>query len=239
MTVATYTGVSDSSGAARPARITPGFSETLAWQMSSRANWLWMVPVPSWERALELAPEGSRLPGALDEHFERVDHLTLDPGATLPYADASVDCVAIHDAGAALASPNAAALLAECHRILTPGGWLYIGMANDASFRNVKRSPLAWAFHFAREVLVPAPLRRVASAIDRAMHRAGFAQTRRYFAWPSEASQRMLIPAERSASVAHERLDRIASKRGRVRAMIAAFGLFGGVYPVRIFLCRR
>src|SRR4051812_10145382 len=114
MTAVPYSGVPDSAAAARPPRNTPGFSETLAWQMSSRANWLWMVPVPSWNRAVELAPIGSRLPGALDEHFERVDHLPLDAEAPLPFADASVDCVALHDAGAALESPHAAALLAEC-----------------------------------------------------------------------------------------------------------------------------
>jgi SAM-dependent methyltransferase len=214
MTAGTYTGVS-SAGASRPARNTPGFSESLA-------------------------SVGSRLPGALDEHFERVDHLPLDPTAPLPFENASVDCVALHDASLAMDSPNAAALLAECSRILKPGGWLYVGMSNDASFSRVRRSPLAWAARFAFEVLVPSIVRRaMSSSTDAAVHRAGFAQVRRYFAWPSEASQRMLIPAERTAAVAHERLDRIASKRGRLRATIAGFGLYSGLYPVRIFLCRR
>jgi SAM-dependent methyltransferase len=242
MTVAVQPGVANSADATRPRRITPGFSENLAWQLSSRANWLWMVPVPSWDHAVELSPIGSRLPGALDEHFEHVDHLPLDPSAAaaLPFADASVACVALHDAGASLASPSAAALLAECSRILMPGGWLYIGMTNDASFSRVRMSPLRWAARFALEAVVPSAVRRVfASSIDAAVRRAGFGQMRRYFAWPSEASQRMLIPAERSAAVAHERLDRIASHRRRLRMTLASFGLYSGLYPVRIFLCRR
>ncbi len=236
MTAVHYPGAPDSASAARPALDTPAFSDSVAWQLSSRANWLWMVPMPSWNRAIELAPIGSRLPGALDEHFDRVDHLALDPEAPLPFADASVDCVAIHDAGAALSSPHAAALLAECSRILMPGGWLYIGMTNDASFSRATHSPLRWLVRFASDVLTRS---RSAAPVDAAVRRAGFSQVRRYFAWPSEASQRMLIPAERSAAVAHERLDRIASHRRRLRMTIASLGLYSGLYPVRLLLCRR
>jgi hypothetical protein len=97
-----------------------------------------------------------------------------------------------------------------------------------------------WGAHLARLAVTPKRAARSAEqAIDSAIHTSGFTQTRHYFASPSEASQRILIPAERSAIVAQERLERALSKTGRLRGVLASAGMYDALYPVRIVLCRR
>ena len=239
MTAISYPDLPAQTAEKRPPRPTPA-TEGLEWQAASRANWLWLVPMPSWNHAVEIAPATSRLPGALDQHFARVDRVNIDKAWRLAFDDASVDCIALHDSGNAVSTPAGASLLAECHRVLAPGGWLYFAINNHQSITRWHGSRLAWFKQLARDIVTRrSPARAMNLATDRAIEMAGFAHARRYFAAPSEAAQRILIPAERSAVIAQERLDRALSKNRPLRSVLANFGLYDALYPVRIVLCRR
>ena len=204
---------------------------------SARANWLWLVTFLNSRRALELAPVGSGLSGSIIGCFEEV--LTGVPSEVLPYESSSFDCVVLHEADG-LSPLSLEQMLAECRRVLTPGGWLYISRANPCGVLALRRSPVAWALTVVLELCAPRPRRGFGgrSAIGSAFA-AGFTEVRRYFASPSLAVPRILIPDDRRAATALERVERQHSSQGALRVGIAAAGGYPVLHPVEVLLCRR
>ncbi len=210
------------------------------WQTEARGNWVWLVPLPSRKRALELAPPGSNLPGALSRHFDRVDTLAVNPSERLPFEDAIFSCAALHDARDLLEGASAGRVLAECFRVIAPGGWLYVGMSNATWVGSMRQSPLRWMVGVALETIVgESNVRTPVRAIRRSLLDAGFTEVRRYLAAPSQLAPHVLIPANSRAVVAHAQFERKRPARRRMRTVVARLGCYAPFYPVEVLLCRR
>jgi len=208
----------------------------------ARTNWLWLAEISRWERALDLGRDGAPQMAGLAEHFRSVHYLGFDRSTlgrawtrltaqgyanvapacatplTLPYRDGTFDCVTLDEEYAG------ATLLEECRRILRPGGCLYVGLAN----------PRWWG----RAANGGGGAQRV-PGLKRQLARAGFSLVRVYCAEPSYEQPRCVIPLDRRAVLAYERLARGPSLHGRLRRALAWLGLGAVLYRSLIYLAYR
>jgi SAM-dependent methyltransferase len=152
--------------------------------------------------------------------------------SALPYHNATFDCVVWDGAlgrrvgGVTTVDPPAvvAAVLAECRRVLRPGGCLYVGIATGpvpgrvlpagailsalvrVVIRLIRLVPL-WAWR-RRATLQVRRFERLAlaRAIPRLLRAAGFSRVRAYYIDPSFQQPWSIIPARRRAVLAYEGL---------------------------------
>lgn len=222
----------------------------------ARGNWLWLVDLARWERALDVQGGIGTTTAALARHFASVHYLDgasslvefararfsedrsanvacAQAGAgALPYRNATFDCVVWDGAlgrgvsGVATADPPAvlAAVLAECRRVLRPGGCLYVGIAAGPPWGRVLRAGRilstlvqmvvgvirvvpwwAWQRRATRRVRRFERL-ALARAIPRQLRAAGFMRVEAYYVDPSFQQPWNIIPARRRAVLEYERL---------------------------------
>ena len=248
----------------------------------ARGNWLWLVDLARWERALDVQGGIGTMTAALARHFTSVHYLdaTRPPlefararfsedrsanvacaqagAGALPYRNATFDCVVWDGAlgrgvsGAATAGPPAvlAAVLAECRRVLRPGGCLYVGIATgpvpghvlpagrilSALVRMVVRVirvlPLTWRRRATMQVRRVARL-AVARALPRQLRAAGFARVEAYYIAPSFQEPWSIIPARRRAVLAFERLQMTNATH---RRWLAWLSLHPVLFECHVFL---
>jgi glycosyltransferase involved in cell wall biosynthesis len=204
--------------------------------LDPRANWLWLMEIPHWEAALEVVASQATLHRGLAARFRTVTTLTRsDFGRTtqrLPAADQSFDLIAIHGAWALLtdrssSGMSAARVIAECRRILKPGGCLYIGDDNPDWFRRLSHWPGSYRGNIRR---LPYLLRS-----------AGFHMVRTYYADPSFDDPTRIVPTTRAAMVAHERFatSLTAPLRSWLRRVLVLAGLHRMLEPSLLVLASK
>lgn len=229
-----------------------GTNGLLHWIAGARSNWLWLAEISTWERALDLGSDATPQTPGLAEHFATVHCARLDPRllgragseltaegyanvaptcatpVELPYREGTFDCVALNDGCAALGGNGVGTiedrLLQECRRILRRGGCLYLGISNPYWRGRA-------AYHRSRSDSV--------LGVTRRLRRAGFSLVRVYCAEPSYDRPRCIIPLDRRAVLAYERLSREPSPHARLRRVLAWLGLGGVLYPSLIYLAYR
>ena len=150
-----------------------------------------------------------------------------------PFRDASFDCVALHglsdrdtlELHGARSKPDYRTLLLTCHRLLRPGGCLYIGLSNlhwRGKLREITRGRIA-----------PRPL------LDRLLRQTGFRNVRRYYVAPSIHQPRTILPATRRAVGAYEKWSAVGGAKGVSRRLIAWSGLHFLLFPSQLILAGR
>jgi len=249
----------------------------------ARGNWLWLVELAQWGRALDVQGGIGTATAALSRHFAAVHYVdaaqslvefararfcedqcanvscTQAGASSLPYGNGTFDCVVWDGAlgrrvtGVATADPRAvlAAVLAECRRVLRPGGCLYVGIATGPPSGRVLPAgrilstlvrmvlgvirvvpSAAWRQRVARRV------RRfehvaLARALPRELRAAGFARVQGYYIDPSFQQPWNIIPAGRRAVMAYERLQ---MTRAGWRRWLAWLSLHPVLFDCYVFL---
>jgi SAM-dependent methyltransferase len=206
-------------------------------ESGGHANWLWFAPPLHCARALVIGDITPSYEQGLATRFNRIDKIPVatvhrlfaDGETTCPtcskliYDDGSMDAVISNDlvnqwvrnGRPPFRDPRLLAVLSECHRLLRPGGFLFL------SGRNARRHP-AW--------------RRTGACLAIAEARRGFAQAgfsdiRSYFVEPSVTDAvAAVIPANRRAALAHER-QRLPRGDVAMRTLCAVAGWYGRLYP--------
>lgn len=210
----------------------------------SRASWLWLVETASHESALDLQGGVGSLASAFAYHFRQVHYLDTrpvfrqfaaarfgqdkqgnisllgEPAAPLPFADRSLDCVAVHDLATVMMAWGQAGgtdhLAAEVRRVLRPGGCFYLGLDFGSGLA------AAWTGFFSGD------------AIESSLRRAGFPAVSRYYAEPNHWLPQAMIPADRTALRFYERYRR--TNFSRAREGIIAAGMAALLFPSRVIL---
>ena len=231
----------------------------------ARGNWLWLVDLARWERALDVQGGIGTATAALSRHFAAVQYvdgtqsLVEFARARFPYGSGTFDCVVWDGAlgrrvtGVATADPRAvlAAVLAECRRVLRPGGCLYVGIATGPpSGRVLPAGPIlstlvrmvlgvirvvpsaSWRQRVTRRVRRFEHL-AVARAVPRELRAAGFARVQAYYIDPSFQQPWNIIPAGRRSVMAYERLQ---MTRGVLRPWLAWLSLHPVLFDCHAFL---
>ncbi len=195
-------------------------------------NWIWLAELDCWKRALQVGCISDSLAAALRIHFCHVYNLPLkdtldfikscDAPATSQwhFQDGAFDCVTLHGGFHdiyASHSPNVSQnacrrVLQQCHRVLRPGGCLYIATANPTWLG--RRSPRRLVFSYAD-----------------CLKQLGFRTVRRFYTEPSYDIQISIIPASRRAVLAHQGTT-ARTARGRLPKKLAThIGLHNFLYP--------
>lgn len=203
-------------------------------------NWVWLSRIEDWTLAVDAFGGFGVMACALASHFLQVHCLdTADGGgvdeapavrrrpgnvslaraslANLPYADGSVSCIVTR-----LELLNGpAAALAECRRVLRPGGCLSLGFDNPF-----------WSQRIAQRLRGCAgePARIRPSGVIRALIEAGFADVQRYCVEPSLANPWSMFPATGHVPARHEAVKHFGPMQTAVRATVARS-------PLRSLLC--
>ena len=262
--------------------IQPGEPPDYAGQVTddARGNWLWFADLSRWERALDVQGGVGTLTAALSRHFALVHYLDSarplvsfaqtrfaadGPGnvrivragsETLPYADATFDCV-VWDGALKRWPPGAdptavlRQVLGECRRVLRSGGCLYAGIAvAEWPVRPVGPGrALSWLARLLLPLAAAVPHsagRRRATEHVRRLHRvafpgmmrrllqeAGFLRLEEFYIHPSFRQPWSMIPVRRRAVLAYESGQTV---NVRLRRAIAWLGLHPLLYDARIFL---
>lgn len=184
---------------------------------SAAANWVWLAPSASFDRAVHVGERGGVLARALAFQMGRLAEFEASDWrqalAERPVDWVVLDLDRLRQAGAPLG-----AVLAEARGALGGGGNLCLVANADASLTGRLRSALAT---------------RTAA---RAAARAGFRDVRRFFAVPTTHAPRSFVPARRAAAVAFEEAQSAAGAR-RDRLRLARLGLDPALYRGHICLC--
>lgn len=165
-----------------------------------------------------------------------------DP-TSLPYENGSFDFVAAQDVLDALLSVRARsaphallrAVLAECRRVLRPGGGLYLRVANSHHFAilqgstSLARRPHSPNNQSSRAAVSPRSLMQSLGA-------AGFRDVRLYYVEPFREWPLALIPATRTAVRVYESRGHFVSLLGRVRRSMARAGFHSRLYSALVAL---
>src|SRR5262245_18950747 len=193
-------------------------SREAGYPLTGAANWLWLAPRAGRSRALVIGEIPPLYKRGLSANFEQVDGVpvtslhdaaTLDSKgnhrANLVYEDASVDCVVSTDLVNAWRawrrSPfqdlRLVAALTGLHRLLTPGGLLFLSGPNARWYQALLRRGAVESSRFVRSGH-PGPLLHLGQARN-ALARAGFSETRAYFVERSVGDA--VVPASRRATM--------------------------------------
>jgi SAM-dependent methyltransferase len=248
----------------------------------ARGNWLWLIDLERWERALDVQGGIGTTTAALSRHFTSVHYLdTARPlvefararftedrcanvacaqagASALPYGTATFDCVVWDGAlgrrvtGVATSDPATvlSAVLAECRRVLRPGGCLYLGIATGpVPGRVLPAGPILstlmrWLVRLIRLVPVWAGRRTtlrvrrlerlaLARAMPSQLRAAGFTRVQAYYMHPSFQQPWSIIPARRRAVLAFERLQLTSRRR---RRWLAWLSLHPVLFDCHVFL---
>lgn len=171
-----------------------------------KAAWLWLVDRPRAEDALVVGPDAGGLAAELAGHFTRV--VTAPTLTAFPHPAGAFDCVQMTNWATVLESTDGGAgiddLLAECRRLLRPGGHLSVAVDNPWWYGRLRRGP--------------------GTALSQRMHVAGFRKVRRFFEHPSHHNPRCLIPDSTLATVAYETHHGASGAVGVARRLVAWCG---------------
>ena len=184
---------------------------------SAAANWVWLAPSASFDRAIHIGEPGGVLSRALGFQMGRLEEFAAPDwrrALSAGHADWVVlDLDQLRGAGVAVS-----AVLPLARAALGGGGTLCLIANADRSLAGRVRSALGMA------------------AAARAAGRAGFREVRRYFAVPSTHAPRSFVPARRAAAIAFEAAQAAQTAR-RDRLALARLGLDPALYRGHICLC--
>jgi SAM-dependent methyltransferase len=187
--------------------------------------WLWLLDLPAGGSALDASGRPSDVAEQLSFHFSDVAVLEgpIVPDA-LPWAQATFDCIAVHDRFAAcdLNEPQNLDLLVELRALLKPGGWLVGASPNPAHVRAGSDGKLG----------IPSRV------FSRALLSAGFREVRCVFVHPSLENPTTLVPDTPETVRAYEE-SRVVHDHARWPRRIAArVGLHRWLYEAYFLLAR-
>jgi ubiquinone/menaquinone biosynthesis C-methylase UbiE len=234
--------------------------------LEPEGNILWMLEIEQWRSALDLMGGTGALTCAIAHHFDEVVYFDARPSmaafarrrldaeelsnvtvregdpTSLPYPTASFDWIAAQDVLDALATRAGEArvlmkgMLAECRRLLRPGGGLYLRVANSRDFAS--GAPFTTLLPRARRKRKERPNVAALSPrwLETALRDAGFADVRLYYVEPSRELPMALIPATRSAVRVYESRGHFVSLSGRLRRLVARAGLHATLYSAQVAL---
>ena len=216
--------------------------------MRSLAPWLWLIDFDERDHALDASgSETGELTTALMAHFNNVRVLRAEADTlsgiravngegwapasavlgsvrTAPWANATFDCIALHDALVQRRLPTSGLLaeLQSAHRLLKPGGWLALASPNTPRVR----SPLA------RTAGIP---RRVLTRLHR---QASIRETRCLFVEPSVDDPSTVVPAADAAIRARDSLEGVSGTSMWKRRAALEFGAQSVLFPAYLLLAR-
>lgn len=221
----------------------PEIYSEVEWCACSRANLLWLMDLPGKHLAVDLSRGASTLDDVSRSQFETVRYfdLTASGALPLPISSAVADCVFLHRAWLDTPTATRSALLAECARILRPGGHLLLSVDHSLSLgrssiaqwlpRAALAAPVAffrrWKGRLSRKPDVPWPL----NGLTRELHCIGFTEVRRYFVLPTIDAPQQLVPADSTALLMHESQQGKTRLRGTLRRMLFGAGLEAVLFP--------
>lgn len=184
---------------------------------SAAANWVWLAPSASFDRAVHVGERGGVLARALSLQMGQVAEFEASEWRKA-LLQGHVDWVVLDLDRLRRAGAPLRAVLPMARNALGGGGNLCLIGNADASLAGRVRSALR------------------ARAAARVAARSGFRDVRRYFAVPTAHAPRSFVPARRAAAVAFEAAQAAASVR-RDRLVLARLGLDAALYRGHICLC--
>lgn len=194
--------------------------------VGSVVNPLWLAELPAREGVLAIARDPAPWVQELACHFSRVHLLEASDafgagdggppkggGVCLPFPAGTFDCVVLWSlprrlGGRRFGRSEARRFLAECRRVLRPGGCLYMAGEKGPGARG-------WT---------------------KALRGAGFRRVRAYYALPSHEGPGHLVPSSGRAVAAFERARPTRGRRSAVRATLARLGGHRFLYRSMIHL---
>ena len=212
----------------------------------AQGNWLWLVELSSWKRALAVGDGAGTFTPALTHHFVVVDYLEPAPASLaamrqrvaragwtnlglvrghpheIPYQGATFDCVTLEGRTSQLStsavesgSPYVPArVLAECRRVVAPGGCMVVSTASLAG-HGPARSP---------------------RGLKRLLARAGFARVVTFYIAPSHQLPISMIPAARGPVLVYEARENRFAAHPRLRHAVAWLGCHGLLFSSQIVI---
>lgn len=227
-------------------------------------NWLWLADAPARDGALVVANGDVDWRVPLRRHYAEVAAHPVDAmRATLhaivgglgtrpilPFADGAFDLVVLPGfvggwhllAGRRAWRDARAATIAECRRVLRARGLLVVSGRNPQWYGRSHGRGLAPECATIASMKVGRLKNNVRTHIPSVMdvglpvvmRDAGFHDVRAFLLEPSDLAPQIIVPADRAAVLAYERLER--SYRGRVPRLLATLGLQALAYPARLFM---
>ncbi len=206
-------------------------------------NWLWLGDWPTSERALDVGGGPGDTAAALASLFSEVDYLDHDAGwvefarhrfgtrasprvrqggvELVSAQPGSFGCISI-TATTRRPDSESAGMLADCHRLLAPGGLLRLIPRIPVKQEGVSR------IRTLVDQVVSGELTQRAWGL--ALRQAGYRPLGTYYAEPSLSYPYYLMPGNRRAVRAAERLHDDHLAGGRSRGWIVRAGLHGALY---------
>ena len=190
------------------------------------------------------------------EAISNVMHVTASV-SELAFDKRTFDCIVLHgtvprSAGLRDESgvrPQLRELLADCYKLLRPGGCLYLAAINPLWYKHPDRSeaesrPARSLVSLARAArrTITAVLGRSPKAIyglPNLLRKVGFRHIRPYYLIPSIDEPEYIVPANRRGVAAYEMLDLSASRKNHVRKWVGRLGLHALLFPSHLILAYR
>ncbi len=193
------------------------------------ANWQWLANVTHRDRVLIVSNGDVQFARALSSGFARRTVVAAEslvgigPTAPMPFADGTFDCVALPDAGSFLAAfrdlDAADAAYREIRRVLRADHGRFVGFSYVG-----KRLGIRMIRRLGRIGRPPQ---------QRILLRNGFSRSRIFYIDPSPQRPTNLVPAERRAVLAWERLTPRGTWTRFIRRVVIRLGLHSLLFEYR------
>ena len=190
------------------------------------------------------------------EAISNVMHVTASV-SELAFDKSTFDCIVLHGTvprSAGLrdesgAWPQLTGLLADCYKLLRPGGCLYLAAINPLWYRHQDRSEAESRPAGSLVSLARAARRTITAVLGRSpktiyglpnlLRKVGFRHIRPYYLMPSIDEPAYIVPANRRSVTAYEMLALSGSTRNHVRKWAGRLGLHALLFPSHLILACR
>ena len=190
------------------------------------------------------------------EAISNVMHVTASV-SELAFDKSTFDCIVLHGTvprSAGLPDESGArtqlsGLLADCYKLLRPGGCLYLAAINPLWYRHQHRSEAESRAARSLASLARAAKRTITAMLGRSpktvcglpnlLRKVGFRHIRPYYLIPSIDEPEYIVPANRRGVAAYEMLALSGSTRNHLRKWAGRLGLHALLFPSHLILAYR